>query len=109
MGLLQRWMNIAREPLYPCPNCDSHADAPLLSWRQGTHRAWCPTYGRLLFGTFFGFVLLGSIGAVAPKNGRYFDWRLFAFMLNAVAVMLLVHVQARQARTRAAGPLRGAA
>jgi len=52
---------------------------------------------------FFAFVLLGSIGALTPTSGRYFDWRLFAFMLNAVAVMLLVHVQARQARARSEG------
>ena len=103
MGLLQSWRDIGGEPLYPCPHCDTHADVPLLSWRQGMHRAWCPTYGRLLFGMFIAFVLLGIIGALAPKSGRYFDWRLFAFLLNAVAIMLLVHVQAREARARSEG------
>lgn len=62
-----------------------------------------PDLRTLLFGMFFTFVLLGSIGVLAPKSGRYFDWRLFAFMLNVVAVMLLVHVQARQARARLEG------
>ncbi len=70
---------------------------------MGVHRAWCPTYGRLLFGMFVAFVVLGIIGAVAPKNGRYFDWRLFAFLLNAVVVLLLVHVQVRTARARPDG------
>jgi len=35
-----------------------------------------------------------------PKNGRYFDWRLFAFLLNAVVVLLLVHVKAKTAHAR---------
>jgi len=52
---------------------------------------------------FTAFVLLGIIGAVAPKSGRYFDWRLFAFLLNAVAVMLLFHVHARATRARSEG------
>ena len=106
MGLRQWWRDIDGERLYPCLHCDAHSDAPLLNWRRGTHRAWCPTYGRLLFGMFFAFVLLGIIGAVAPKNGRYFDWRLFTFLLNAIAVMLLIHVQARQAHARS-GRIRG--
>ncbi len=101
MGLRQRWKEIEWErTLHPCPSCDTHADAPLLSWRQGVHRAWCPTYGQKLFGMFGGTLVLGTIGALAPKDGKYFDWRLFAFLLNVVVVMLLVHVRARQAHAR---------
>ena len=72
VGLLSLGATLAGSPPTRAPT----ADAPLLSWRQGVHRAWCPTYGRLLFGMFIAFVLLGIIGAVAPKSGRYFDWRL---------------------------------
>jgi hypothetical protein len=86
--------------LHPCPSCDTHADAPLLSWRQGVHRTWCPTYGRTLLAMFLGLLALAVIGVFAPKRGRYFDWRLFAFTLNAVVVMLLFHLRARKARAR---------
>lgn len=89
--------------LHPCTSCDMNSDAPLLSWRQGVHRAWCPTYGLTLLGIFVAFLVLAVVGALAPKNGRYFDWRLFAFLLNAIVVMLLVHVRARRARARSDG------
>ncbi len=89
--------------LGPCSSCDMNSDAPLLSWRQGVHRAWCPTYGSTLLGLFVAFLVLAVVGALAPKNGRYFDWRLYAFLLNAIVVMLLVHVRARRARARLDG------
>lgn len=104
----QRWKEHERErTLHPCPTCDTNIDAPLLSWRQGIHRAWCPTYGQVLLGMFSSLVLLALIAAIAtaalgPNRDRYFDWRLFAFLLDMVVTMLFFHVKARRTHARAA-------
>jgi hypothetical protein len=59
--------------------------------------------------TRWGFVIIrgrakSSLNQSAARSfGAYFDWRLFAFLLNAIVIMLLVHVRARRARARLDG------
>ncbi len=50
MGVWQRWKEWERNwTLHPCKYCDTHADAPLTSWKNGTlHRWWCPALTRKL-------------------------------------------------------------
>lgn len=57
----------------------------------------------MLLGIFIALLVLAVIGALAPKGGRYFDWRLFAFLLNVVVGLLFLHVRASKARARLDG------
>lgn len=110
-GRWQRWKEIERDrTLDPCPTCDTHIDAPLLSWRQGVHRTWCPTYGQKLVGAFASLLFIGVTAAITtavlgPNRERYFDWRLFAWVLDMVVILLFFHLRARRARARSATTL----